>query len=270
VSDHGQSWGATFLQRYGITLEQLVKQLITSGETVRQTTQGGEGAGYVNATLSQMSVSGGVVGGSVRRVMHSGSAGEPVDMGSDAEDKVAAEAADIVVCGSGNLGLISFTNHPGRLSREFIDATYPGLIDGLTMHVGVGFALVRSEIHGSVVLGKDGTRYLDEDRVEGVDPLTVFPPTTARYLKRLSGYPNVPDLVVNSTLYDPGTGEVAAFEELIGCHGGAGGWQTQPFVLFPSSWTDEDPVLEGSERVHAFLSRHIYADAPTPAQPSAP
>jgi hypothetical protein len=271
VSDHGQSWGATFLQRYGITLEQLVRQLLSSGETVRQTTEGGEGAGYVGAALSQMSASGGVVGGGVRRVMGSKDADTPIEIGHDDEDKAAAAAADVVVCGSGNLGLISFTGHPGRLSREFLDTTYPGLIDGLTMHEGVGWVLLREEAHGTVVLGKDGIRYLDAERIEGIDPLAPFPPTTARYLRRLSGYPNAPDIIVNSTLFDPATGEVAAFEELIGCHGGAGGWQTQPFLLFPSAWTEADPVLEGSEAVHAFLVRYLYPDATAPAtQPAEP
>ena len=36
------------------------------------------------------------------------------------------------------------------------------------------------------------------------------------------------------SLHDELTGEVAAFEELVGCHGGLGGPQTQPFVLYPS------------------------------------
>src|SRR5262249_13035831 len=47
-------------------------------------------------------------------------------------------------------------------------------------------------------------------------------------------YPDSGDLVVNS-LYDPKTGEVAAFEELVGSHGGLGGTQTQPFLLYPTA-----------------------------------
>lgn len=49
------------------------------------------------------------------------------------------------------------------------------------------------------------------------------------------GYPDVGDIVVNSVC-EPGTERVAAFEELIGCHGGAGGAQTVPFLLYPSEW----------------------------------
>jgi hypothetical protein len=168
---------------------------------------------------------------------------------------------DIMVSGSGNLGLISFTTHPGRLSREFFDEHYPALIDGLVAHEGIGWLLVRTEHHGSVVLGKSGARYLDDGRVEDGDPLALFPPSTARFLQRLGSYPNIPDIVVNSTLYDASTGEVAAFEELIGCHGGAGGMQTEPFLLFPSEWTSDDPTLIGSEAVHAFLMSYIHGAA---------
>jgi hypothetical protein len=92
------------------------------------------------------------------------------------------------------------------------------------------------------------------------DPLTAFPPSPARYLARLSGYASVPDVVVNSTLYDAEAGEVAAFEELIGCHGGAGGMQTQPFLLHPAARSEAAPSLEGAEQVHAFLARHIYPE----------
>ena len=36
--------------------------------------------------------------------------------------------------------------------------------------------------------------------------------------------------------YWPETNENAAFEELVGNHGGLGGEQTDPFVLFPAEW----------------------------------
>lgn len=38
------------------------------------------------------------------------------------------------------------------------------------------------------------------------------------------------------SLYDPEKDEVAAFEELIGSHGGLGGCQSRPFIMYPSNW----------------------------------
>ena len=43
-----------------------------------------------------------------------------------------------------------------------------------------------------------------------------------------------PELYVNSS-FDLDTMDVAAFEPLVGCHGGLGGWQDRGFVLAPST-----------------------------------
>ena len=55
-------------------------------------------------------------------------------------------------------------------------------------------------------------------------------------MRRTDAFPHCPDLLVNST-YWAETDEVAAFEELVGSHGGMGGGQCFPFVLFPPSST---------------------------------
>lgn len=44
---------------------------------------------------------------------------------------------------------------------------------------------------------------------------------------------SAPDLYVNSS-FDPVTMDVAAFEPLVGCHGGLGGWQDRAFVMAPT------------------------------------
>ena len=57
--------------------------------------------------------------------------------------------------------------------------------------------------------------------------------------------------------------EVAAFEELVGCHGGLGGWQTRPLLVHPAGWTvDEDLLdargrLRGADTVHHQLVRWL-------------
>ena len=65
--------------------------------------------------------------------------------------------------------------------------------------------------------------------MEGEDPLAGFPPNAARHVRRTDGFPHCPDIVVNST-YWAETDEVAAFEELVGSHGGMGGGQSWPFA----------------------------------------
>ena len=39
-------------------------------------------------------------------------------------------------------------------------------------------------------------------------------------------------------MYDPDANEVAPFEEFMGSHGGLGGWQSHPFALVPSGWSE--------------------------------
>jgi hypothetical protein len=67
---------------------------------------------------------------------------------------------------------------------------------------------------------------------------------------------DAPDLLLLSQ-YEPTLGEVAAFEELIGSHGGLGGPQTEAFILHPADWSLDEPVPLGAPAVHRNLRRWI-------------
>ncbi len=56
------------------------------------------------------------------------------------------------------------------------------MIPGLAKHEGIGFILVNSENHGALVIGKNGTYYLEDDSIEGQDPLANFGPNAANIL----------------------------------------------------------------------------------------
>jgi hypothetical protein len=152
--------------------------------------------------------------------------------------------------------LISFPREPGRVSLERLTWRYPRVLPALRDHPGIGFALVRSDEHGAIVIGADGINYLDERRIEGDDPLAPFGPNAARHVKRTDGFPHCPDIVVNSTLWTD-TDEVAAFEELVGSHGGMGGTQSFPFLLHPSDLEVPAEELVGAEAVHRQLRRWL-------------
>jgi hypothetical protein len=139
-----------------------------------------------------------------------------------------------------------------RLTGEEIDARHPDLIPALRQHPHIGWLMVRSAQHGAVVLGPDGASYLDEGRVEGVDPLAPFSPTAARHLLRTDGFAHVADIMVGS-FYDPVLDEGCAFEELISFHGGLGGPQTRPFILSPARFTLPAEPIVGAAAVHELL-----------------
>src|SRR5204862_2819709 len=65
-----------------------------------------------------------------------------------------------------------------------------------------------------------------------------------------------PDILAIS-VYDAESDEVAAFEELIGSHGGLGGPQTRPFLLYPSDWQLDENPLVGAPAIYLQLRRWI-------------
>jgi hypothetical protein len=258
LSDHGQSFGATFKQRFGVTLEQHVQSLLSGEETVRAYVGYGEGWGHLNTLLSEAVKQRGMAGRAVRRMFRRRTRDGYVNVkpealtGEGRDDQ--QPAANVVVCASGNLGLVYFADQPERLSFESMAVEFPNLIEGLVGHPGIGFVLVWSEQHGPLVLGKDGIRYLSGDRVEGQDPLDQFGPRAADHLRRFDTFPHTGDLVINS-MCDPLTAEVAAFEELVGSHGGMGGPQTEPFIVYPAAWADEELNINDSNEVYWLLRR---------------
>jgi hypothetical protein len=151
------------------------------------------------------------------------------------------------------------------MSYEQIVEASPGLLQCLVQHEGIAFVLVLSSVDGGLVLGPSGIHYLDHGYAVGTDPLLPFGPTASQHLKRTDSFSNAPDILVNS-LFDPATGEVAAFEELVGCHGGMGGPQTQPFLLYPSEFSPPSVPVIGTAALHRTLKGWQNA---TPEQPSA-
>jgi uncharacterized membrane protein YvlD (DUF360 family) len=230
LSDHGQTQGATFKQRNGYGLDELVERSLESGKVT------------------------GIAGGDEQSSM----VGNALDdaTGSKKQSKPSkSQVGDrpVVVLGSGNLGLIYLMDEKRRLTLEEIDERHPRLIKALRGHPHVGWLLVRSSEHGAVALGGNGVHYLADGRVEGEDPLAHFSPTAPRHLLRTDGFPHVADVMVGS-FYDPELDEGCAFEELISFHGGLGGPQTRAFILHPAKLTLPAVPIIGAAAVHGVLS----------------
>jgi uncharacterized membrane protein YvlD (DUF360 family) len=231
LSDHGQTQGATFKQRNGYGLDELVERSVESSSV--ESYAGGD---------EQHQMVGLAVGEATGRTPKRGKA-----------SKKDVSGRQVVVLGSGNLGLIYLMDEPRRLKLEELNERHPRLIPALRSHPHVGWLLVRSAGRGAVVLGPRGDHYLEEDRVEGEDPLAAFSPTAPKHLLRTDGFPHVADIMVGS-FYDPELDEGCAFEELISFHGGIGGPQTQPFVLAPVSLPRPEDPLVGAAHVHQVLT----------------
>ncbi len=263
VSDHGQSQGATFLQRHGVSLEGLILDFFEGAATVTAATGEVEAWGPVNMLIGQLSGQDSVSGRLTRRAISDRDPEAPVGPSGVTEDTSAPgdAPAEITVVGSGNLGGVWFSQHLERLTLTDIERLHPGLLAMLAAHPGVGFVVVATD-DGPVALGADGTHDLTTGEVVGEDPLALFGPDAAGDFLHVCGYPNAPDIYLNS-LYDPVLDEVAAFEELVGCHGGLGGWQTRPLLVHPAEWSidadllDERGRLRGADTVHHQMVRWL-------------
>jgi len=253
LSDHGQSQGETFRDRYEETLEELVRSACEPESTIALEGGDDDALAYLSAGLTEVARDDTAAGRTVRIATRGSRADGAVALDRDArrdiEETHGKEIPELSVMASGCLGLISFPREPGRVSLERIEELYPQLMPALRDHPGIGFVLVRSERFGAMAVGREGTAFLDEDRVEGEDPLAPFGPNAADHLRRTDGFPHCADLMVNSTFW-PQFGEVAAFEELVGSHGGIGGMQSFPFVLHPSDLAWPEGEVVGAERVH--------------------
>ncbi|MEV5372954.1 hypothetical protein AB0N12_26865, partial [Streptomyces albogriseolus] len=191
----------------------------------------------------------------------------PVEEG--AEHYRPSRGSEPVVLASGNLGLVSFPDVPHRMTKEEIDARHPALLPTLANHPGVGFLLVRSERHGGVVLGAYGAEIPLDELDDNPGPLAPFGPGAADVVRRTHTFPHTADIMVNS-FYDPADGEVLAFEEQIGSHGGLGGDQSRPFLLSPlvlSAPVPDGTEPAGAEQVHHVLRRWLTESEESGARP---
>jgi hypothetical protein len=257
LSDHGQTQGAPFRQRYGETLEQVVQGALARGE-VRAPRAVDEAWGEVGAVLGDAREDPGVGGRVLARATRGRSIEGTVALGPNREALAQRHAPaegderEAVVLVSGGLGLVYLPTSPERLTRERIEEEHPRLLSTLSEHPGVGFVMVRSQAQGALVLGARGQRRLADDAVRGEDPLAPFDPTAAEHLRRHDSFPHCPDILVNC-MYDPASEEVAPFEEFMGSHGCLGGPQTHPFALVPAAWSEPVERIVGVEAMHAQL-----------------
>ena len=234
-SDHGQTNGATFKQRYGQSFEEFIKSLLPNDMKMFSKMNSNEDHfSEVYVPFSKQ----------IETLKN-----------QKKDDKDKLTDSEVIVLASGNLAMVYLTQWSYRLTYEEISSLFPELIPSIVKNEYIGFILVKSE-NGDLVIGKNGTYNLDTGEIEGDNPLKGFGGNIAQHLKRNSSFKHTPDILVNS-FYDSETDEVCAFEELVGSHGGAGGSQSRPFILYPSSWNVPDEEIIGAESIYKLLKENL-------------
>ncbi len=273
LSDHGQSYGATFLQRYGISLKDFIQAHLPEGMTMSASIGGDTGAMGLNQASAEFA--------NAQKYGHgSGAATSLVNRGQSLAERASAEdmariaaastEADVTAYGSGNLAQVYFNLYNRKITMPELQAAYPGVIEALVDHEGIGLVCGYLADGTPVAIGKKGTRNLHTDEIEGEDPLLMYAPaggpgsesveTRAWQVRRVMDFPHAGDLMVISTVYEDGT--VAALEELIGNHGGLGGEQTDAFIFHPPEL--EVGKTRNSIDVFHILNAHRGSPLPPP------
>ena len=277
LSDHGQSQGPTFLMRYGITLKEFIEQQLPEGTTVSASFGGDTGAMGISQASAEFANAQQNASGGSRAADQMVKQGQALTERAAAEDKAriaaATTQADVTAYGSGNLAQVYFNLFDRKITLPELKAAYPGMVDALISHEGIGLVCGYTADGTPIAIGKNGARNLHTGEVEGdEDPLLMYAPqdghgaatieTRAWQVRRVMDFPHAGDLMVISTDYEDGT--VAALEELIGNHGGLGGEQTDAFIFHPADM--EVPHTRSSIDVFHVLNNHRGTPVP-PSQP---
>lgn len=256
LSDHGQALGATAQDVEGRSLLDTVRALMAAPAAPGVQSATGEDWGPLNALLTSA-----FGGGRTTTVV-----GPDARDGRDAARS--GEVPEVVVVGSGNLGLVWFPRSPRRLALEDVQERWPGLVAGLAARPTVGVVVADTRDRGLVAVGARGLLLLEQDGAvaEGEDPVAPYGPRGRADLVRAARLAHSGDLLVVSTVSE--RGHVHAFEGQVGSHGGIGGDQNHALLLHPTDWGVDDDLrddvgdarlLVGAEAVHAQLLRWASA-----------
>ncbi len=256
LSDHGQTESIPFRVLYGQTIEEALSDIMTSctGQPWNVQLAFDPELSHTASLLAELDdVAESHMGWAAdrgRRALRRMTPAYPDQDSSGSLPKA-------VVCVSGSLAHVYFTDHDLPLTLDDIRQLHPGLIDALLQHEGVGLVAARRDGDEPVALCDDGVRNLITGELAGNhDPLAPFSERDrwAGELAQLMSYSDTGDLVLNGAwLQDKD--RIVVLEEQTSSHGGFGGKQTEPFVLLPSDWIVEGMDLESPEALHWLLFR---------------
>ncbi|MFX1318794.1 MAG: alkaline phosphatase family protein [Promethearchaeota archaeon] len=254
LSDHGQSVGWTFKQRYSISIKDFIGNLLEGKLSVGEIEAIDAHVGYVGGLVDDLNAGKEEVEGkkgktALRHFYRQKVEKERVDMREEVYEN------DVIVCASGNLAQVYFNTQKERLALQDFEDQFPGFISKLVAHEGVGFVIVLDQNRGPILLSKEGAVELRTGNMEGTNPLIPYgrPEIRIKQLLRLAEFPSAGDLTLISPVYPDGS--VAAYEELIGNHGGVGGDQTHAVFVHPRDYKVDGKAIINAEQIYPILNQ---------------
>ena len=250
LSDHGQSQGQTFRDRFGADLGEVCTRLMQ------------EEVASLDAPVEELGTS-----GLPRRrprpalVYPAEPPTAPPPRAGDTSTKAPKPGPPPKFrCSAQEISARCMCTLASGSALEDLQERWPKLVPGLCAHEGIGFIAGLDSAGVPWALGAHGRIRLDTGEVTGQDPLQPYGDHAARVLRRAVVMPEAPDLYINSRIEDA-TLDIAAFEPLVGAHGGLGGWQDRAILLTPRTLAHvlPDEHIEGADRLHAVLVSMLRA-----------
>ncbi|MDY7040351.1 MAG: alkaline phosphatase family protein, partial [Chloroflexota bacterium] len=238
LSDHGMTPSVPFHKEYGQTLGQFIAQQIGEGifldEQWGDERQWATKAQFLTQELAGIEARLSQRGASLLRFVRC-YIEDRIPLATEEMPWDLTRRSDVVVRNSGSLAHVYFNVSPQPMNLSEIALIYPALLRALIEHEGIGWVVGR-ESSETVIMSKAGTRTLDGgDEVRGRDPLIHLPEPerAADQLRRLASFPHSGDLILLGA-WNPEEEILVSFEDQMASHGGLGGPQDYPFVMYPA------------------------------------
>ena len=255
LSDHGQTPGYPFENRFGATLGDAVSAFLRENQTASVS------AGPLDFTRVQMSF--------LQDELEARKSSWRHRLYRRSKDYLQRKIHDlvpetlkidtqggVVITYSSSLAHLYITGSDKPLNWQEVEKAQPLLLRFLQKHRGIGFVLARGEhpdelmiFHRNGQIRVTKTPRFQQHELEFLRPYGA-PYDTLEQLYRYGLGPRCGDLVIFGALDEEG---IACFDDQVGGHGSVGGEQSRPFIILPLG----HPVLD---REHLIGYEFLYLD----------
>jgi hypothetical protein len=254
LGDHGLTPSVPFEERFGETLGQTISSQLGSSVNLGEGEDGEHSHLYQTRFLIQelraielnLAPPAAKVARRIRELVEarlSDNNDEPLAWDHSREQ-------DVVVKSSGSLAHVYFNIIERRMDLSEISAAFPSLVVKLLAHPGIWLVVARE---GEEILIMDYDSILTfnspgEQRLEGDHPLMrlVEPEHAAEQIRRIASFEDS---------YEPSTDTVICFEHQWASHGGLGGPQDYPTIVYPKDIGWDLSQVHNATDLHALFAK---------------
>lgn len=256
LSDHGQTPGYPFRDRYGATLGDAVSAFL------RQNQQAAVSAGGLGLTRAQL--------GYLRQELEAHTPSWRRRLFRRSKNYLQRRISElvpetlkvdpeggVVITYSSSLAHLYITGTARRLSWQEVEQAQPLLLRFLSRHKGIGFVLGRGEDSDICIFHSGGRLCLGGGEAPREEELAFLrpygePAELLQELRRFAAEEAGGDLILFGA-YD---GErIVCFDDQVGGHGSVGGEQMRPFLILPAG----HPLLRREHLAgHEFLYHEVF------------